>query len=133
MARISTVFFFLSAALERPAVTTIAVIATAAVSRVVVHSRGLRIFFLLSVFVLSEDRLDQIPNVCVDVLERLFVRGPDLFRGPLDSRRVFDVPVEGHRLGWRRWENSLGFFGQRHDDLVMIQIRYLTHGFGSVA
>src|SRR5438876_7149478 len=111
MARISTVFFFLSAALERPAVRTIAVIATAAMSSVVVHSRGLRIFFLLSVLVFSEDRLDQIPNVCVDVLERLFVRGPDLLGRPLDSRRVFGVPVESHRLGWRRRENFLGFLG----------------------
>src|SRR4051812_40286775 len=94
-----------------------------------VSSKRLRIFLLLSVLVFSKDRLDQIPDMGVDVLERLFVRSPNFLGGPLDSRRVFYVPVEGHRLGWRRRENSLGLFSQRHDHVVVLQIGHLAEGF----
>src|SRR6266850_4326851 len=100
-------------------------------ARPAVSSERLRIF-LLSVVVFSQDRLDQIPDMGVDVLERFFVRGPNFLGRPLDSRRVFYVPVEGHRLGWRRRENFLGFFGQSHDDVVMLEIGNLADGFGGL-
>src|SRR6266404_2522677 len=73
----------------------------------------LSIIFSLSVLLLfSEDRLDQIPDVSVDVLERFFVGGTNLLGRPFHEGRVSDVPVEPHRFGRRRGENFLGLVRQ---------------------
>src|SRR2546425_13160200 len=91
----------------------------------------LSIIFSVSVLLLfSEDRLDQIPDMGVDVLKRLFVGGPNLLGCSLHEGRVSDVPVEPHRLGRRRGENFLGLVRQGDDDLVVIDVGDLADGFG---
>src|SRR5207247_687974 len=113
LTRISTVFFFFSAAFtrrRRPVVST----ATTQTATALVIREYLDIRFL-SVVLFSQDRLDQIPDMRVDVLEGFFVSGAHLFRCALHERRVLHVPVEAHRLGWRRRKNSLRLLRQRHD------------------
>src|ERR1043166_1186198 len=89
----------------------------------------LNIIFFISVLLFSEDRLDQIPDVGVDVLERFFVGGANLLGRPFHEGWISDVPVEPYRLGRRRGENFLGLVRQGDDDLVMIDIGDLADGF----
>src|SRR5713226_4996764 len=117
---------FSSLALARQSRTGSAASARAPNSRPVLSRERLSIG-LLSVDLFSQDRLDQIPDVRVDVLERSFVGRSNLLGRTFHERRVLHVPVERHRLGWRRRENFLGIPVQRHDHLIVVQIGNLAH------